>query len=67
MGCPVRLLFQDTFVRELPGFSLDWGLGGSFKFDPKFLSIFYFTLFRQLMGFRGQKIKREDYMRREVG
>lgn len=54
-------------MRLLPGFALDRGLGGSFKFDPKFLSIFYFTLFRQLMGFRGQKIEREDYMRMEVG
>lgn len=59
LGYLSRPLFRDTSVR-VPGFALDRCLVGSFKFDPKFLSMFSFALFGGLLGFRGQKIKRED-------
>ena len=58
VGEPRQTSILGHLCERIPGSALDRSLGGSFKLDPKFLSMFYFSLFGRLMGFRGQKIER---------
>lgn len=57
VGEPRQTPILGPLCERIPVSALDRCLGGSFKLDPKFLSMFYFTLFGRLMGFRGQNIK----------
>jgi hypothetical protein len=54
------LIVSEHLCEIIPGFALVRSLSVSFEFDLKFLSMFCFTLFGGLIGFAGQKIKKED-------